>query len=175
MLGMRNPSTWQCRLAGLNHLGSFRKNSFSIRPTLDIEYPVSLGNTLFSVLTGAIIWVRFEKQTPMIEGEEDRPATGSHRPRRGRFCHLRPRSVPPPPRGLPPPWAFPCNPWIVSGCPWGPPAGLPWLAWRRSSLQGGRYSDVLYHVKRNLLFCCVGGLCEWAASPASAGSFPCAA
>ena len=45
---------------------------------------------MFSVLTGAIIWVRFEKQTPMIEGEEDRPAAGSRRPRRGRFCHLRP-------------------------------------------------------------------------------------
>ena len=30
---------------------------------------------MFSVLTGAIIWVRFEKHTPMTEGEDEGPAT----------------------------------------------------------------------------------------------------
>ena len=46
---------------------------------------------MFFSFDGAIIWVRFEKRIHRIEGEDDRPATGSRRPYGGRFCHfLRP-------------------------------------------------------------------------------------
>ena len=61
------------RLAGLNHLGSFRKNTFLICPPLDSETSCSLGKLMFLVLTGAIIWVRFEKRMQMIEGEGGKP------------------------------------------------------------------------------------------------------
>ena len=44
---------------------------------------------MFLVLAGPVIWVCFEKQTHMIEGENDRPATGSRRPRGRRFRHFR--------------------------------------------------------------------------------------
>ena len=44
---------------------------------------------MFFSFDGAIIWVRFEKRIHRIEGEDDRPATGSRRPYGGRFCHFR--------------------------------------------------------------------------------------
>jgi hypothetical protein len=86
---MRDPSTLSHRLAGPNHLGSFRKKTFLICPAPDMEASFSLGKTLFSFLIGAIIWVCFEKRTHMIKGEKNGSATGIGRPRWGRFRHFR--------------------------------------------------------------------------------------
>jgi len=70
-------------------MGSFRKNTYRFAHPWTLKTSFSTGKRRFSVLTGAIIWVRFVKRATGIEGEDDHPAAGSRRPYGGRFCHIR--------------------------------------------------------------------------------------
>ena len=107
------------------------------------RFPVE--NGVFPSLAGAIIWVRFEKHTQMIDGENNRPATGRFiEPDRGQG------EVRPP------------HPEAIHGLHGlhGPASGMrrpvsgetPSARMTAVFMAGRRLGIFLYHVKRNLLY-----------------------
>ena len=133
---------------------------------------------MFSVLTGAIIWVRFEEQADMIDGENEGPATGSRRPREGRFRHLRR-----------PGCGVPARPVTISNrvrrldaAPGVSVQSMDCLRlplWASGGIPAARITDglitkwkiglILYPVKRKLLLLSQGRLRGWVAPRALAG------